>query len=407
MTFIAGALFAACTTGDDDLDGGNNGGGSKGFPTDVVVDEPLFGGTVKAGYAGVVEITGEGFDPDFDYVKFGWEQDGKIVYSAELSPAFVLVKRSRITLGVHVDDQVVGKTVKVYLDRIGYDPMPLTDEIDFVLPEVSEGYIPDPGFRATLMSMHPQEGNAETGVAPMFNDYGLIPPALAATAETINLYCSKAESLEGLELFTHLKRIIAHDMASIKVVDFSKLKTDQYLFITMERGHAVEKIIAGPTISRLDCYDCDKLTEIDLHLNKWMHNLQCFSNKAGTYLPIKKCDLRRERVGEFRDKEDAAGAKHCDGDGQYTVLESGARLELPDGCHILVDYEYVSSDKRGLGNRYNYGAVLDAWKRGAKIDVYSSKNIEKFLGTVPMYADDPAALAPAGQENGWVPDEVE
>ena len=49
---------------------------------------------------------------------------------------------------------------------------------------------------------------------------------------------------------------------------------------------------------------------------------------------------------------------------------------------------------------------MAAWTRGATIDVYSSKDISKKLGTVPMYKDDSGALTLTGP-NGWVPSETE
>lgn len=421
MTFAAGALFAACTTGDDEQGGNNGGGGSKGFPTDVVVDDPLFTGTVKAGYAGVVEITGEGFDPDFDYVKFGWEEDGKIVYSVELSPAFVLIKRSRITLGVHVADPVVGKTVKVYLDRIGYDPMPVSDEIEFVLPEVSEGYIPDAGFRETLMSTHPQDGNAD--IAPMFNEFGLIAPAQAATVKKMNLYATTAQSLEGIELFTNMAELFLWHNASIQKVDLSKLKGQTSVFVSLDGALNVREVITGPSLGRLDCQNCPKLERVDVHLSSWQYNFQMYYDNSETgYTFITYLDMRKDRSGkEFGgpvEADEGAGWKgyaSSEPDGHnWMPLVSGSYIKTADNAHILLDYQFLLDKWVGGGsvNATNpdgscYGSVFNAWKRGAKIDVYSSQDIEKFLGTVPMYADDPTALTPPGQENGWAPDEVE
>ncbi len=52
-----------------------------------------------------------------------------------------------------------------------------------------------------------------------------------------------------------------------------------------------------------------------------------------------------------------------------------------------------------------FKGVYNAWTRGATIDVYSSKDISKKLGTVPMYKDDSGALTLTGP-NGWVPSET-
>lgn len=393
MALMVGAMFTAC--GGDD---GPEGPGGPGEPTDVIdgvtVDNKL-SGSVKAGKAAAIEIMGSGFDPDQDWVYIGYNEGGAIKYE-RITTDLLTIKSSRISFGVPITASYLDKTFKVYLDRETVK-MELTNDLTFTMPTVEEGYIPDPYFRATLMSTHPQQGNAT--IAPLFDSYGLLDVAGAATIETINLYASGATSLEGIELFTHCGRIIAHETSSLVKADFSKLKTDQYLFITMERSGALEEVIAGPTISRLDIYDCTKLKTVDLHLNKWMHNLQCFNDPA-----IQTFDIRREHTGTFKDKEKEP-AEYCDGDNQYTVFESGAVMQLPDNVHILVDYAFIT-EKRQAGDNGSFKGVYNAWTRGATIDVYSSKNIEKKLGTVPMYKDDNGALTLNGA-NGWVPAETE
>ena len=51
--------------------------------------------------------------------------------------------------------------------------------------------------------------------------------------------------------------------------------------------------------------------------------------------------------------------------------------------------------------------IYDAWKRGATIEVYSSKDNSKKLGTVPMYKDAADALGACGVDNAWTPDVTE
>lgn len=393
MALMAGAMFTACG-GDDGPEGPDGPGGPTDVIDGVTVDNKL-SGSVKAGKAAAIEIMGSGFDPDQDWVYIGYNEGGAIKYE-RITTDLLTIKSSRISFGVPITASYLDKTFKVYLDRETVK-MELTNDLTFTMPTVEEGYIPDPYFRATLMSTHPQQGNAT--IAPLFDSYGLLDVAGAATIETINLYASGATSLEGIELFTHCGRIIAHETSSLVKADFSKLKTDQYLFITMERSGALEEVIAGPTISRLDIYDCTKLKTVDLHLNKWMHNLQCFNDPA-----IQTFDIRREHTGTFKDKEKEP-AEYCDGDNQYTVFESGAVMQLPDNVHILVDYAFIT-EKRQAGETGSFKGVYDAWTRGATIDVYSSKNIEKKLGTVPMYKDDNGALTLTGA-NGWVPAETE
>jgi len=423
-TLLAGALLAACSKDDDNnMEGGGNDGGSTGggtsYPSEVTVDQPLASGAVKAGMAGAIEITGSGFDPAYDYVKFGWEEDGKTVYSAEIDNAYMLMKSTRIIIGIHVADPVVGKTVKVYLDRIGYDPMPLTDELQIVLPEVSEGYIPDAGFRETLMSTHPQDGNPD--IAPMFNEFGMIPPAQAATVDKINVYASTAKSLEGIELFTSCGHLIGWNNTSLEKVDLSKLKGKKCLFVSLNGATALKEIVTGPSLGRLDCYNCPKLEKVDVHLSPWQYNFQMFYDDSETgYTFVNYLDMRKDRSGkEFGGPYEGDAGQGWKGyadsepDGHnWMPLVKGSYIKVADNAHILVDYQFLLdkwADGKNTTNPYGscYGSILSAWERGAKIDVYSSKNNEKFLGTVPMYKDDPKALTPTGEQNGWTPDEAE
>ncbi|MDD7039620.1 MAG: hypothetical protein PUI63_10325, partial [Alistipes senegalensis] len=106
-------------------------------------------GAVKAGIADAIEITGSGFDSEQDYVYIGYDKDGEAVY--ERIPADVLtIRSSRISFGVNVGANYLDKTVKVYLDRPGFDRMAISDDITFTLPSVEEGYIPDVALRSVL-----------------------------------------------------------------------------------------------------------------------------------------------------------------------------------------------------------------------------------------------------------------
>lgn len=406
-----GSLCASCGGDDENTGGGNPApapGPSGNYPSDVTVTPPLMSGQIKAGVSGAIEVNGSGFDADMDYIMFGWEEDGQMKYGAPLGDDVSLIKGSRITVGVHVDQEVVGKTVKLYLDRVGYDPMPLTEELEIVQATVAEGYIPDAAFRARL-----QDTNVETSqsIAPLFNELGIIPPASAATVETVDIAASTITSLDGLELFTGVKHLIAWDMSELRVADFTKWKpTNAGVFVQLDRGIKLEKIIVGPTIMRIDCIDCNALKEIDFSQARWFNNLQMYSTNAGSYLPLEKADMRRLRQGVFVDKDQTETKRDCDTEGEYTVMRAYAQFQFPGTCHILVDYQQLV-EKRGWdsdSNKCNYNAIYDAWTRGATIDVYSSKDIEKHLGTVPMYSENPKAIAAKPDTaDEWVPAETE
>lgn len=401
MALMAGAMFTAC--GDDK--GGETppptgGGGIEG----VTVDNKL-SGSVKAGFAGAIEIMGSGFDPVQDWVFIGYDQGGEIKYE-RITTDLLTIKSGRISFGVPISATYLDKTFKVYLDR-ATKKMELTNDLTFTMPTVEEGYIPDPYFRATLMSTHPQQGNVT--IAPLFDAYGLLDVAGAATIESVNIYGTQATSLEGIELFKGATRLTGNDLTTLKVADFSKWKSSGPIFVNMERATALEEVIGGPSIGRLDCYNCDKLTKVDMHLSRWQYNFQLFSSENGesnvTYLDIRKLRTGTEMGGPEEGGEGWKG--YCHSESEWCPLLAGAWFRIADNSHVLVDYQFLVDKWGGSGvDGSGYNCIYSAWTRGATIDVYSSKNIEKKLGTVPMYKDDSGALTLTGA-NGWVPAETE
>ena len=117
MALMAGAMFAACGGDDDDNGGGNGGGGNEGPGTipGVTVDNML-SGSVKAGFAGAIEILGSGFDPDQDWVYIGYNEGGEIKYE-RITTDLLTIRSSRISFGVPITAGYLDKTFKVYLDR--------------------------------------------------------------------------------------------------------------------------------------------------------------------------------------------------------------------------------------------------------------------------------------------------
>lgn len=405
MALMAGAMFTAC--GGDDNDGPVD-PPKKGGIDGVTVDNML-SGSVKAGFPNAIEIMGSGFDPELDWVFIGYDQGGEIKYE-RITTDVLTIKTGRISFGVSVDATYLDKTFKVYLDRATVK-MELTNDLTFTMPTVAEGYIPDPYFRATLRSTHPQQGNPT--IVPLFSAYGLLDVAGAAAVKEINIYGSSATSLEGIELFTGATRLYGNDNTALKVADFSKWKSSGPIFVNMERSTALEEVIGGPSIGRMDCYDCDKLTKVDMHLSRWQYNFQLFSSANGesnvTYLDIRKLRTGTEMGGTVENPNgtDENWKGYCHSENEWSPLLPGAWYRIGDNCHVLVDYQFLVDKWGGTGvDGSGYNCIYSAWTRGATIDVYSSKNIEKKLGTVPMYKDDNGALTLTGA-NGWVPTETE
>lgn len=186
MALMAGAMFTACG-GDDGPEGPDGPGGPTDVIDGVTVDNKL-SGSVKAGKAARLRLWVRDCDPDQDWVYIGYNEGGAIKYE-RITTDLLTIKSSRISFGVPITASYLDKTFKVYLDRETVK-MELTNDLTFTMPTVEEGYIPDPYFRATLMSTHPQQGNAT--IAPLFDSYGLLDVAGAATIESVNIYGTQA-----------------------------------------------------------------------------------------------------------------------------------------------------------------------------------------------------------------------
>lgn len=421
MALMAGAAFTSC----DDKTGGDNGtkptpGGDGNYPP-IELDE-LISGTRKAGIAGEIAITGSGFDREMDWIYVDYTDDKGVKQSDRVTDDVLDIGARRVSFGVKMSALYLDKPFTVYLERGGdYDRMPISGEITLEMPTVADGWIPDAGFRATLMSDHPNNGNPN--IAPLFDKYGLIPPAAAASVKKsgvknaageetsgLNLYASTAKSLEGIELFTHVEgNIEGWGMTQIEEVDFSKW-TAQGISLLFNGSKTLKKFVGSPYAYYVAVHECEKLTHVDLSPCKWAYNAQVWynTNPNGTiYSSVTYLDIRKQREGkEFRGEEGVKDESQYPSNPETdyaTYMGGSAYFKPADKCHILVDYQFLT-EKRGTElDGSGYGGIYGAWVRGATIDVYDSKDITKKIGTVPLHSVDDKALTLTG-ENGWKPE---
>lgn len=424
MAFMAGAMFTACG-GDDD-----NGKDPQpkpepepgvNYPSVTLVNKPS--GTIKAGFADAILITGSGFDPDLDYIYVGYDKGGDTEYIRVMGDVLTM-NTTRISFGVPITAGYLDKTITVYLDRPDYDRMPISGEITFTMPTAAEGYIPDPAFRATLMSISADEGNPE--IAPLFDSYGLLDVAAAGRIEmgnkakgyALNLYACKAKSLEGIELFKNIQgTVAAWAMDEIEEIDFSSWTASSEGFVAFFINGAakLKKFIGGPSGYRYDIFDCPNLEYVDLSKAKRAYNIQLYYDTSATgFSSVTYLDMRKDRSGKEtggpNEGEEGTWKGYPHAENEWAPFLAGSWFKVADNCHILVDYQFLldkyKSESASNPDGGGYGTIYNAWKRGATIDVYSSKDNSKKLGTVPMYASDKGALTPTG-DNGWKPSETE
>lgn len=392
LSLLAGTMFAAC--GDDKKDTET----PPPTPNPIEITNEVKG-VIKAGIADAIVITGSGFDDVQDYVYIAYDKDGTTVY--DRVPKDVLtIKATRISFGVNVGAAYLDKTVKVYLDRPGYDKIAISGDITFTLPSVEEGYIPDVALRSVL-------ANADRNPNVKFSSLGLLDVNAAAAMTNaggsfaLDLADCAAVSLEGIELFKSLTGGVAcWGMPNIKEVDLSKWEA-KGIELYFERAASLEKFVGPPYAYRIRCYDSPKLTHVDVHNCDWLRWLEISNyetggginapNSAVTYL-----DIRRNQTGKYADTPSKVG--------EMAMVWNNANqgFNVADNATILIDSHFlIEHTLEGA-----WTPIYNAWKdRGATIKVYSTidPHRDELLGTVPSVKEMPDALANANKNGDGSP----
>lgn len=393
MFLLAGTMFAAC--GDDEP--GSDGPDDKGTPPVEVTSDVK--GVIKAGVEGTINITGSGFDPELDYVYIGYDKEGETVY--ERVPKDVLtINASRISFGVNVAASYLDKTVKVYLDRLGYkEKKELSGEITFSLPSVTEGYIPDVALRSLL-------ANAARNPSVKFTLLGLLDVNNAAAITNngngyaLDISDCTCTSLEGIELFKNVTGLVAAwGMPNIKEMDLSKWEA-KGIQILCERAGSLEKFVGPPYASRIRTYDSPNLTYVDVHNCNWLTWLEVsnYETGGGVNAPnsaVTHLDIRRNQTGPY------ANAPSKVEEMAHVWNNANQGFNVADNATIMIDTHFLWDHTLEA----SWTQVYNAWKRGAKIEVYSvmDPHRDELLGTAPAYSADPDALSPEGKNGSGQP----
>lgn len=393
LFLLAGTMFAAC--GDDDPK--DDGPIVDAPPVEVTSDVK---GVIKAGIEGTINITGSGFDPELDYVYIGYDKDGETVY--DRVPKDVLtINASRISFGVNIAASYLDKTVKVYLDRLGYkEKKELSGEITFSLPSVEEGYIPDVALRSVL-------ADAARNPSVKFTLLGLLDVNNAAVIKNngngyaLDISDCTCTSLEGLELFKSVTGLVAAwGMLNIKEIDLSKWEA-KGIEVLCERANSLEKFVGPPYAYRIRTYDSPKLTHVDVHNCDWLRWLEVsnFETGGGVNAPnsaVTHLDIRRNQSGIFN--------LHPTKIGEMVMVWNDANqgFNVADNATILIDSHFlIEHTLEGAWTQ-----IYNAWKdRGATIKVYSTidPHRDELLGTIPSAKEMPDALANANKNGDGSP----
>ena len=384
LSLLAGTMFAAC--------GGDENETEVPPPPSPIEITNEVNGVIKAGIADAIVITGSGFDESQDYIYIAYDkEDGTTVYD-RIPKDVLTIKATRISFGVNVGAAYLDKTVKVYLDRPGYDKIAISGEITFSLPSVEEGYIPDVALRAVL-------GNADKNPNVVFSPLGLLDVNNAATITNngngyaLDISDCACTSLEGIE-------VPAWGMPNIKEIDLSKWEAKGIEFFC-ERAASLEKFVGPPYAYRIRTYDSPKLTHVDVHNCDWLRWLEISNfetggginapNSAVTYL-----DIRRNQSGTYADTPTKVG--------EMAMVWNNANqgFNVADNATILIDSHFlIEHTLEGA-----WTPIYNAWKdRGATIKVYSTidPHRDELLGTVPSAKEMPDALVNANKNGDGSP----
>lgn len=392
LSLLAGTMFAAC--------GGDENETEVPPPPSPIEITNNVNGVIKAGIADAIVITGSGFDESQDYIYIAYDkEDGTTVYD-RIPKDVLTIKATRISFGVNVGAAYLDKTVKVYLDRPGYDKIAISGEITFSLPSVEEGYIPDVALRAVL-------SNGDKNPNVVFSPLGLLDVNNAATITNngngyaLDISDCACTSLEGIELFKSVTGLVpAWGMPNIKEIDLSKWEAKGIEFFC-ERAVSLEKFVGPPYAYRIRTYDSPKLTHVDVHNCDWLRWLEISNfetggginapNSAVTYL-----DIRRNQSGTYADTPTKVG--------EMAMVWNNANqgFNVADNATILIDSHFlIEHTLEGA-----WTPIYNAWKdRGATIKVYSTidPHRDELLGTVPSAKEMPDALVNANKNGDGSP----
>lgn len=384
--------FAACDKGDNGGDDGKD-GEEGNYPPVTITEKPS--GEVKAGYTDGVTIIGEGFDEVQDYIYVGWDENGTMEYE-RISDASLEFRSTRVSFGFNVGARFLDKTVTVYLDRPGYDRMPISDPLTIALPEVSEGYIPDAAFRAVLKTQNPS-------VATLFNACDLLDVQGAAALKNcgnesgygLDLGGSSITSLEGIELFSGVSGVIAiWYCPNIKEIDLSNWKAKN-ISVRLDGDTALESFTAAPFEVDVYANDCPNLKTLNASTSRWMSSIQCTGSTE-----LNNLDLRKDMNGTWKDKNMLTD------DEDYTLYGGDCFFPLTADAKVKIDSWFLFDHNVNNGSASDpscWTDIYNAWTRGATIEVYSWVDIDYYIATAPSYAEDPEALSPNNKIADYVP----
>ena len=348
-----------------------------GVLPDIHVDV-MISGPYKAGLP--INIAGTGFVQG-DEILFGSFDGTSVTYYDAKS---VTITAEGVSFGAHVYDQVVGKTVKVYVRRDGQCRI-VSNDITIIEPEVGDGYIPDQTFCNELCLKN-------SAINSLVLPLGLFDVAQCAALTScdgsnggITIDWSNSTDWTGLELFPNIGNtpeyrqtdenngllIKAWYSQELVNADFSNWEAPCQL--RLNNSAKLETLVAGPNMLGMELNESKSLKTVDLHKNRYAKKVEL----AGCS-NVSTLDIRRDQS-----------------DDNYLPLSSVDFRNLTGiaaNATILID-SYAFNHQNNSECAY-WSQIEQLWReKGATIKVYDALNIDHLLGTVPHYLENPSALS--------------
>ncbi len=252
---------------------------------------------ITAGYPDVISIDGKGFDASKDAIFVGWGTEPNITYE-QVNNASLAISSTNIKFGLNPGTAAGGKTVKIYLQRQGYNKTLISRDVTVKTPTLMEdGYISDATLVSELCSKNP-------AVKAMTNILGLVNPTSAKALKndpssakgTFNISSSAAKDWSGLCLFQNLgltktyldaggMEVAAFSSNGVTDVDLSAWEAP--VLMNCNSSSSMKSFVAGKKMYGANLSNCSSLKKVDMHTTPWARTLDITGNSV-TYLDIRR-----------------------------------------------------------------------------------------------------------------------
>ena len=284
----------------------------------------------------------------------------------------ITFKSKKITFGILPSEAIGGKTGgKLILVR-GSLRKEIGTGLNFIIPTVEEGWLPEAAFRAYLKEK-------DATIANMFDKYDMLDvEAAGAYAGPSNgefyLDCYSGLGMEGIGLFHSLKGSLrAWVSNNLETVDLTGMNALENCYFN--NCAKLKSFTPAANMKVANIQDDGSLTVIDVHKGQKLFALN--AHEAGDKAAlVKYLDIRKQG--------DANGATDK-WENFYCLFDKDATIKLNTSVLNYKCFDWNNEER--LGGQW---LMLKAWKnKNLKMMFYNDADTTKLDYDVPTYAQDP------------------